>query len=180
MTSNRSPAEYVRRKQPFTSQEDIQLLKLVGTFGTNWKAVSTYMNGRTQRQCRERYRTYLAPGIKNDPWTKEEDDIVKEKYLIFGPKWALISTFVPGRSDNSIKNRFNNHININGKFLNEIQPLKKDTSLSDSLISSSPEPAPLEEISILQIVPPMKIHEEAEIPKQGIILRPCPIRLLYG
>ena len=39
-------------------------------------------------------------------WNPEEDLIIFEKYKIYGTKWSKISSFLPGRTENSIKNRF--------------------------------------------------------------------------
>lgn len=112
--------EIVKKKQPFTEAEDAKLIRLVQFFGTNsWKIISAYLEGRTQRQCRERYKTYLAPGIKRTPWTKEEDELIIKKYKEYGPKWATISKFFVGRTDNTIKNRFNNHLNLQKNIIYE-------------------------------------------------------------
>jgi len=103
-----------QKKRAFTLQEDERLIELVSMFGsTNWRVIASHLPGRSQRQCRERYKTYLAPGICHDPWTPEEDQLLREKFDEFGPKWAIISKFFRGRSDNNIKNRYNNHISNN-------------------------------------------------------------------
>ena len=40
-------------------------------------------------------------------WTAEEDAIILKLHNKYGNKWSFISTYIPGRSDNAIKNRFN-------------------------------------------------------------------------
>jgi len=99
------------KKRTFTILEDATLLNLVNRLGKkNWKEIARMIPGRTERQCRERYKTYLAPGIRNDPWTIEEDELLTQKVLEIGPKWAEISRFFMGRTDNALKNRYNIHI----------------------------------------------------------------------
>lgn len=94
-------------RQIFSPEEDVYLCSLVQQYGNNsWKFIAKKMPNRTTRQCRERYKNYLSPEIKNGPWTKEEDDLLKEKYKEFGPKWAQISSFFKARSDVNIKNRW--------------------------------------------------------------------------
>lgn len=94
-------------RQIFSPEEDAYLCSLVNQYGSNcWKFIAKKMPNRTTRQCRERYKNYLSPEIKNGPWTKEEDDLLREKYKEFGPKWAQISTFFNSRSDVNIKNRW--------------------------------------------------------------------------
>ncbi|KAK8881749.1 hypothetical protein M9Y10_044385 [Tritrichomonas musculus] len=95
------------RRQLFSYEEDEQLKKLVEQFGDkDWKFIARKMPGRSTRQCRERYKNYLSPDIKNGPWTKEEDDLLKEKYNEYGPHWSSISKFFKSRSDVNIKNRW--------------------------------------------------------------------------
>ena len=99
----------------FTSEEDQKLKELVARYGeSNWNEVSAKLGTRTARQCRERFKNYLSPSIKNDPWTEEDDKLLKEKYKEYGPKWSLIASFFPSRSDVNIKNhwtRLNNKYN---------------------------------------------------------------------
>ena len=91
----------------FTEEEDKKLKELVGQYGTeNWNQISKLMNGRTVRQCRERYRHYLAPDVQNKEWTEEEDNLLREKYAELGPKWVEINCFFKNRTDINIKNRW--------------------------------------------------------------------------
>lgn len=94
-------------RQMFSIEEDDMLSKLVKEYGEkNWRTISKHMPNRTTRQCRERYRNYLSPQIKNGPWTTEEDLLLEQKYLEYGPKWATIAQFFKTRSDVNIKNRW--------------------------------------------------------------------------
>jgi hypothetical protein len=94
-------------KKKFTEQEDNYLTHLVGVHGThNWKAIAWHMNGRTVRQCRERFKYYLEPGIKRPVWTDDEDRLLMDRYATIGPKWAQIAAFFNGRTDIDLKNRY--------------------------------------------------------------------------
>lgn len=93
-------------RQKFTAEEDKLLRDLVEEFGIRaWKKVSARMGTRTTRQCRERYNNYLAPTIKNEPWTQDEDNLLEEKVQELGQKWSKIAQFFNSRSDVNIKNR---------------------------------------------------------------------------
>jgi hypothetical protein len=93
-----------RYKCKFTSVEDAHLVEVVGWCGPNdWARVASYMNGRSARQCRERWNNYVNPALENVPWTPEEDDLLEEKFLEFGTHWQAIATFFRTRSRNDIK-----------------------------------------------------------------------------
>ena len=51
------------------------------------------------------------PDINKKPFTKEEDNIIIEKYNELGPYWTKISQFLQNRPQNRIKNRFYSYIN---------------------------------------------------------------------
>lgn len=94
-------------RQMFSADEDMLLKQLVTKFGEgSWKLVAKHMPNRTTRQCRERYKNYLAPDIQNGPWTPEEDKLLREKYKEHGPRWAVLAQFFPHRSDINIRNRW--------------------------------------------------------------------------
>ena len=96
----------IRRK--FTQEEDTKLCQLVNQYGAKkWDQIAKMMPGRTGRQCRDRYRNYLIPGFFNGQWSQEEDELLHEKFNQMGRQWARMMQFFPGRSANSLKNRWN-------------------------------------------------------------------------
>lgn len=109
---NMSPMIQKPKRQKFTSEEDNIILELVGDNKfPNWNEVAAHIKGRTGRQCRERYQHYLSPTLSCEPWTLQEDKYIYELYNRFGSQWALIAQYFNGRrTNNSIKNRWNNHI----------------------------------------------------------------------
>lgn len=93
------------QRSRFTKDEDEKLRQLVSFHDPpNWNEISKHMKNRTARQCRERYANYLRPNLINGPWTQEEDDLLKELYEQYGPKWSFISQSFKSRSSVNIKN----------------------------------------------------------------------------
>ena len=94
-------------KIKFTPQEDQRLTSLYYSVQpTNWNVIALFMPNRTPRQCRDRWKNYLNPQLRNDPWTPEEDRLLCEKYKLYGSKWGKIAPFFVNRSDNSCRNRW--------------------------------------------------------------------------
>lgn len=101
-------SSYALSRKRFTKEED-DYLRVLATDPNlkTWRDIANYLPGRTAAQCRDRYNQYLAPTIVRKNWTEEEDQIIIEKYKEYGPNWKKISEFLPGRSGNNIKNRWN-------------------------------------------------------------------------
>lgn len=49
---------------------------------------------------------HLDPHMKKTAWTPEEDHVIKDLFVRLGTRWSLYMPSLPGRSDNSIKNRY--------------------------------------------------------------------------
>lgn len=98
----------IRHSKRFTKEED-DILRSIARDKRNktWKEIADMLPGRTATQCRDRYNQYLSKDVVNRPWTPEEDQIIIEKYKIYGPRWVQISTYLNGRSGNNVKNRWN-------------------------------------------------------------------------
>jgi hypothetical protein len=76
--------------------------------------VAAHLGTRSARQCRERFRNYLSPNLRNSQWTEEEDRLLAEKVIELGAKWAMIVAFFPSRSEINLKNRWTQLINRGG------------------------------------------------------------------
>ncbi|EAY02084.1 Myb-like DNA-binding domain containing protein [Trichomonas vaginalis G3] len=112
-------------REKFTHEEDNKILKLVQRYGENdWKKVASKMKGRNVRQCRERFKNYLSPNIDWSGWSEDEDKQLIEKYREMGPKWKVLSSFFPKRTEIIVKNRMNKILRkINkGKYRNTMMP----------------------------------------------------------
>ena len=117
------------KKQKFNwlPSEDETLLSLVNSstytnYGRiQWELIAKELNKqlhlldpyiRLSKHCRERWVNHLNPEMKKDKWTVQEDLNLFENYLEHPQKWSKISRVLKGRTDNSIKNRFNKLIKL--------------------------------------------------------------------
>jgi len=94
-------------RMKFSPEEDKILTSLVKQYGKkSWCIISQMIGDRTPRQCRERWKNYLCPGLNKTPWTDEEDQLLFQLYQQFGAQWVKISKQFSGRTDINVKNRW--------------------------------------------------------------------------
>jgi hypothetical protein len=95
-------------KGSWTAAEDQTIIDFVRDNGPKeWTRLSSLMPGRIGKQCRERWRNHLDPQVNREPWTSDEDRILQEMHATLGGAWVKLAMYLPGRSDNAIKNRWN-------------------------------------------------------------------------
>ncbi|XP_060218949.1 transcription factor DUO1 [Lycium barbarum] len=95
------------KKGPWKVEEDEVLIKHVKKYGPrNWSSIrSKGLLQRTGKSCRLRWVNKLRPNLKTGvKFSAEEERTVIELQAQFGNKWARIATYLPGRTDNDVKN----------------------------------------------------------------------------
>lgn len=91
----------------WTVEEDKRLKLAVMVYGPkSWKKIASFVPGRTEVQCRERWCNVIDPSLKLDEWTEEEDTKLKEAVSLHGYCWAKVALSVPPRTDNQCRRRW--------------------------------------------------------------------------
>merc|ERR1719473_1865398 len=98
-------------KGHWTQPEDDQLVRLVKELAVegavkSWGEVANQIAGRTSKQCRERWFNHLDPSIKRGNYTQNEDKIIMDEQAKLGNKWSIISSMLPGRTEDAVKIRW--------------------------------------------------------------------------
>ncbi|CAD8196571.1 unnamed protein product [Paramecium pentaurelia] len=100
----------LKKRKPFTKEEDQLILQLVSKYRRNWGKIAKFLPEKTSKQIRERFINKLNPQIKFEPFTEEEDHIILKAYQEIGSKWTKIQDLLIGRPENMIKNRFYSYL----------------------------------------------------------------------
>ena len=133
----------------WTDEEDKAVIAWVEKHGpTKWSLAGPEINMRSGKQIRERWLNVLQPGLTKRQWTAEEDRIIFEEHDTHGPAWTYIATKLPGRNENTVKNRF--HSSLRKIFRIE----KNIKSFLDTI-----EACIMDEQSITKLKPPVSMRD---------------------
>ena len=126
------------KKHVWTNEEDAKLLALIQAANgkVRWSVVGLNMDGRSGKQCRERWHNHLSPDVRKTKWSAEEDRAIVEAVQLYGTRWSEIVKMFPGRTDNAIKNRWNSMLRKEDRRLKRMkeehegprEPIEADTN----------------------------------------------------
>lgn len=96
------------KKGRWNTIEDQILLNWVSknTELKNWNDCANLIEGRSNRQCKERWFNYLNPNLNKSKWEENDQIVLFNCILKNGFCWVKISKQFQNRSENQIKNYF--------------------------------------------------------------------------
>ncbi|KAL1539858.1 transcription factor MYB41-like [Salvia divinorum] len=108
----RTAEENGLKKGPWTPEEDQKLVDCIQKYGHgSWKELPKLAGlNRCGKSCRLRWTNYLRPDIKRGAITDEEERVIIDLHAELGNKWSAIASYLPGRTDNEIKNFWNTRL----------------------------------------------------------------------
>ncbi|CAN6714325.1 unnamed protein product [Malus baccata var. baccata] len=147
------------RRGQWILEEDSLLIRYIERHGEGQWNLLAKRSGlrRTGKSCRLRWLNYLKPDVKRGNLSPEEQLLILDLHSKMGNRWSKIAQYLPGRTDNEIKNYWRTrvhkqarHLNIDTKsrdFQNMIrcywmprlkQKIGGETSISSAVLNQNP------------------------------------------
>ncbi|KAE8695639.1 Trichome differentiation protein GL1 [Hibiscus syriacus] len=100
------------KKGLWTKEEDKLLIDYVKVHGKGqWNKIANRTGlKRCGKSFRLRWMNYLSPNIKKGDFSEAEEGLIIRLHKLLGNRWSLIAKRVLGRTDNQVKNYWNNHL----------------------------------------------------------------------
>ncbi|KAJ0256221.1 Transcription factor MYB62 [Hirschfeldia incana] len=108
------------RRGPWTLEEDTLLTNYIFHNGEGrWNIVAKCAGlKRNGKSCRLRWLNYLKPDTRRGNLTPQEQLLILELHSKWGNRWSKIAQYLPGRTDNEIKNYWRTRVQKQARQLN--------------------------------------------------------------
>jgi len=93
-------------KGKWSTDEEDKLRRLVDKIGKKWSTIAKNLKTRSSKQIRDHYNNCMDKSVNKTMFSEEEIQKIKNLFMLYGPKWALISKHFNGRTCDAIKNKY--------------------------------------------------------------------------
>jgi Myb-like DNA-binding domain len=141
MGARKQWSQYVRVIQEDECLQDA--IKLNGT--DDWGLISDTLKhkygilNRNGKKCRERWINHIKPEVSKSLWSLDEEKILFRCQATYGNQWTEISKFLPGRTDNSIKNYFYSTLRRKMRWYNKQRGNEEKITITANEVSLIPQ-----------------------------------------
>lgn len=151
-------------KGSWTREEDEIIVEFVKNNGPkNWVKLAESLPGRIGKQCRERWTNHLSPEVARSSWTEEEDQRLIELHNQFGNQWTVIASYMEGRTDNNVKNRWNSSLKRRIERIQRGEPAFKKRGRKPKSLQQNITPPPS---------PSSDVHSDCSSPEPEQVIAP--------
>jgi len=124
------------KKEDDQLKEHVSAMPKIGRkMNDQWIQVSQHISHRGAKQCLDRWFNHLSP--KLEEWTTEEDERIMDMQSRYGSRWGFISSFLAGRSELVIQNRWH-ALKINSMHFSQNTNANENTVTKAVTSQSSP------------------------------------------
>ena len=83
------------KERSWKNKDDEKIAELVQFYGHDWRKINTHFPNKTAKQLKDRYESYLKPGLDLSKWDLASDLKLVRLLSIYGCDWVELAKRMP-------------------------------------------------------------------------------------